>query len=107
MGSWNVQWDAWMHRNQVLHETPLSEVMSGSICLDRALKNEWKVGFHTLSRTIKLCPPNNVDKVLQATLLEKKGWLVLIRRAREAVGQECVKDEFSVVGSSLRKWVGL
>ena len=96
-----------MHRNQVLYETPLSEVMSGSICLDRALKNEWKVGFHTLPGTIKICLPNNVDKVLQATLLEKKGWLVLIRRAREAVGQEFVKDEFSVVGSSLRKWVGL
>ena len=104
---WNVQWDAWMHRNEVLHDTPLAEVLSGGLYLDQALKYEWAAGFNLLPRDVTATLPKKVEYVLKSSLSEKKGWLVLIRRARESVGETCLQDEFSKSKSKLRKWVGL
>ena len=104
---WSVQWDAWMNRNEALHNTPIAENMSGGVCLDRALKQEWKQGFMMLPKSIKIMLPKGVDRVVNSELHERKGWLVLIRRARMAVGDECAQDEFSIQSGKLRKWVGL
>ena len=104
---WMVQWDAWMNRNEALHNTPLAENMSGGIALDRALRKEWQQGFMLLPKSIKIMLPKKVECVLNSGLHQRKGWLVMIRRARVAVGDECIEDEFSAQGGKLRKWVGL
>ena len=107
MQLWNVQWDAWMNRNEALHNTPLAENMSGGICLERALRKEWQQGFMLLPKSIRIMLPKEVNKVLNSGLHERKGWLVLIRRARANIGEVEAKDEFSIQGGQLRKWVGL
>ena len=85
----------------------MAEVLSGGLCLDQALKNEWVVGFNLLPRHVKSMLPKKVESVLKLNLSEKKGWLVLIRRSRETVGERCLQDKFSNPKSKLRKWVGL
>ena len=104
---WNFQWDAWMNRNEALHNTPLAENMSGGICLERALRKEWQQGFMLLPKSIRIMLPEEVDKVLNSGLHERKGWLVLIRRARAVIGEGGIKDEFPTQGGKVRKWVGL
>ena len=104
---WNVQWDAWMNRNEVLHDTPLAEIMGGGLYLDNALRKEWMEGFDLLPRSIASMIPEEVENVLNLGLQERKGWLVLVRRARVANGFECIQDEFSKASSKLREWVGL
>ena len=65
------------------------------------------MGFNLLPRHVKSILPKKVESVLKVNLSEKKGWLVLIRRAREIVGEACLQDEFSNPKRKLRKWAGL
>ena len=37
---WDFQHEAWMHRCSILHDTPLAEIMGGSLALDRSLRME-------------------------------------------------------------------
>ena len=104
---WDLQWNTWMHRNSVLHNTPIVELMSGTACLDQALRHEWRLGFNDMPVTIKAMLPDHIETVLQMRVADKKGWLVLLRRTRESQGDNRIQDEFSKEGSSLRKWVGL
>ena len=96
-----------MNRNEVLHDTPLAEIMGGGLYLDNALRKEWMEGFDLLPRSIASMIPEEVENVLNLGLQERKGWLVLVRRARVANGFECIQDEFSKASSKLREWVGL
>ena len=104
---WNIQWDAWMHRNSVLYDTPIEEIMSGSIYLERALKKEWELGFDRLPKMVRDMIPKKVSSIMNIELKEKKSWLVSIRRARGKEGDNRIQDEFSAIGSNLRKWVGI
>ena len=65
------------------------------------------MGFDLLPKSISSMIPEEVENVLNLGLQKRKGWLVLIRRAREAYGMECIQDEFSKPSSKLREWVGL
>ena len=37
---WDFQDEAWMHICSILHDTPLAEIMGGSLALDRSLRME-------------------------------------------------------------------
>jgi hypothetical protein len=104
---WEVEFSAWEHRNSVLHDTPLAEILSGRLSLDRSLRREWELGFEELPALVQVILPDDIATVLDSTVAEKKGWFVLVRKARENMGDERVVDEFSAPESSLRTWVGL
>ena len=63
--------------------------------------------FKLLPKSIRTMLPKEMDKVLNSGLHERKGWLVLIRRARAVIGEGGIKDEFPTQGGKVRKWVGL
>ena len=104
---WDIQWDAWNHRNSMLHETPLANIMEGELSLDRSLRNEWARGFDNFPRIITAAIPKNISLVMEGTLSGKKGWFVLVRRTRENINDRSTEDEFSNEKSRLRGWVGL
>ena len=104
---WEVEKAAWLHRNSVLHDTPLADIMCGTLSLDRSLRTEWSLGFIGLPPLIQVVLPKEIGQVIEGTVAERKGWLVLIRTARENMGDTRISDEFSDKKSTLRRWVGL
>lgn len=69
---WDVEKSAWQHRNSILHDTPLAEIMSGTLSLDRSPWSEWQLGFIGLPDIVKAMLPNSVE----GTVAEKKRWFV-------------------------------
>ena len=63
--------------------------------------------FIGLPPIIQVVLPKDIGQVTEGTVAERKGWLVLIRTARENMGDTRTTDEFSDKKSSLRRWVGL
>ena len=104
---WEIEWDAWMDRNSVIHDTPLAEERMGSLLMDKALEWEWTVGFDSFPAIVRVILPEDISLVLKGELDERKGWLVLVRRTRENVGDDRTVDEFSDVTGPMRKWVGI
>ena len=104
---WDIVYIIWQHRNSVLHNTPMADIMGGSYILEQSLRNEWDLGFAGLSPIVRATIPRTIAKVMEGTTLERKGWFVLIRRARELQPHCEIEDEFSDPKSGLRKWVGL
>ena len=70
---WNVQWDAWMNRNEVLHDNPIAEIMDGGLYLNIALRKEWVLGFDLLPNSISSMIPEEVENALNLGLQERKG----------------------------------
>ena len=102
-----VDFSAWEHRNSVLHYTPLAEILSGELSLDRSLRKEWELGFEGLPALVQVVLSVDIATLLESTVAAKKGWFILIRKARENIGDERAVDEFSAPDSSLRAWVNL
>ena len=92
---WEVEKAAWLHRNSVLHDTPLADIMCGTLSLDRSLRTEFTLGFIGLPPLIQVVLPKDIGQVIEGTVAERKGWLVLIRTARENMGDTRTSDEFS------------
>ena len=104
---WDLQWDAWQHRNSVLHDTPLAQIMEGKLSLDRSLRAEWEVGFNDFPDIVVAALPKTIIQVMKSNVADKKGWLILIRTVRENNNDERTNDEFSDQDSSLRAWLGM
>ena len=65
------------------------------------------MGFIGLPSLIQVVLPKDIGQVLEGTVAERKGWLVLIRTARENIGDTRTTDKFSDKKISLRRWVGM
>ena len=69
-----VEWDDWQHKNRVPHDTPLVEVMSETLSLDRSLRMEWRLGFLTFPSIVKYVLPRNIITAMNGSAAEiKKG----------------------------------
>ena len=102
-----MEFSASEHQNSTLHDTPLVDIMNGTLSLDRALRKEWDLGFEGFPDIVKVTIPSTITHILDGSVADRKGWFVLIRTARENCGDDILEDEFSSSKSSLRKWVGL
>ena len=103
---WDIIFVIWQHRNSCLHNTPLAEIMGGSYALENSLRNEWNLGFDTLPSIVSATLPQSIERLMEGSTIERKGWFVMIRRARESQPNYEPLDEFSEPGHSLRKWAG-
>ena len=56
---------------------------------------------------VKTILPSDTAVVLKGDLNERKGWLVLVRRTRENLGDTRTVDEFSDSKGQLRTWAGI
>ena len=81
--------------------------MSGAVSLNQAISAECQLGSKGLPIKVKQTFPDKINKLLNATLIERKCWLVLVRAAREIIHDIRIQDEFTDPSSHLRKWVGL
>ena len=64
------------------------------------------MGFIGLSPLIQVVLPNDIGQVIERTVAERKGWLIIIRTARKNMGDTRKSDELSEKKSTLRRWVG-
>ena len=103
---WLISWDQWADRNNILHESPLADDLSGALTLDRSITMEWNKGTVNMPQRVKRTFPQSVDSILHAPLEKKKKWFTLVRSFREMIGEE-TEDEFGTAHKRMRGWVGL
>ena len=103
----DISWDVWMDRNEGLHNTPTAADFSGAASLDKAIEEECELGKDNLPMQVQNIFPSNVDRLLNAPLVERKSWLVMVRTAREATEETWIQDDFTGPQSQLCKWLGL
>ena len=96
-----------MHRCSILHDTPLAEIIGGSLVLDRSLQIEWNMNFVGFSTLVKAALPRDIDTGMEGSIEDKKGWFVLVRRTREYLKDVSTQDKFSNPKNKLRAWVGM
>ena len=96
-----------MHRCSILYDTPLAEIMGGSLALDKALRFEWNLGFVGFPNIVKAALSRVIGPVLEGSIEDKKGWFVQARRTRENLGDNRFQDEFSDPKNKMRAWVGM
>ena len=53
------------------------------------------MGFIGLPSLVQVMLPKNIGQVIEGTVEERKGWLVLIRIARENMEDNRTSDDFS------------
>ena len=104
---WEISWNIWDDRNGVLHNTPMAADLSGAASLDKAIREEYQLGSEGLPTPVRSQFPRDIEKLLKASLIQRKSWLVLVRASRELVNDNRIQDEFTNPRSYLRKWVGL
>ena len=104
---WSVSWELWSDRNNALHKTPMAADLSGAASLDKAITEECCLGSSNLLPMVRNIFPRSTEKLLKASLIDKKSWLVTVRAARELIHDNRIQDEFTNTQSNLRKWVGL
>ena len=51
--------------------------------------------------------PKNIATVLASSVSERKGWFILVRKAREKCGDQRTEDKFTEPKIRLRVWVSL
>ena len=85
----------WQHRNSILHDTPIADLLGGSYVLDQALRLEWRLGFKRIPAIVLSFIPTSIIRVMQGTVTDRKGWFVLVRRAREQLQGYAPLDAFS------------
>ena len=104
---WEIAWDIWDDRNSTLHNTSMVADLSGAVSLDKAIREEYQLGCDGLPAPVRSHFQHDIEKVLGASLIHRKSWLVMVRASRELVHDIIIQDEFTDPRSRLRKWVGL
>ena len=104
---WDLVFTVWQHRNSVLHDTPIADLLGSSYVLDQALRLVWRLCFDKMPAIVLSSIPSSIIAVMQGTVTDRKGWFVLVRRAREQLQGYVPLDAFSDQNGSLRTWVGL
>ena len=104
---WNISWDLWQDRNDVLHKTSRNELLSGAATLDAAIIEECQLGCEGLPRIVRDAFPIDIKELLEAPLIHRKSWFVLVRSARELINDDRIQNEFTDPQSHLRTWVGM
>ena len=102
---WNIIYDMWDHRNQVLHQKKEIESLSGQDIINAAIKEELRKGLGTLDPMYYSYFNINTKHIANMKSVEARNWLVLIRRAREAKG--FTYHDRIAESKALQKWIGL
>ena len=99
---WEIQYDSWQHRISVLLDTPLVEILKGTLSLDRSLRNV-ETGIDWFFDGAQSSLPADITSVMKGTVTDKKGCLVLVRRTRQNLGDSGSGKEFLVEKSKRGK----
>ena len=100
---WELVFVVWQHQSSCLHKTPMAELLGGSYVLDQALRLEWRLGLDRMPDIVVSSIPPSILTVMKGTVADRKGWFVLVHRAREQLHGYVPIDAFSDQKGSLRK----
>ena len=60
-----------------------------------------------LQKIIIATPPKDIVTLLDGSVSDRKEWFILVRKARENIGNNRTEDEFTNTKSSIRAYAGL
>jgi hypothetical protein len=103
--NWQMIYQLWASRNEVIHQKELIHSLSGSALLDIEVEREYEAGYEDLPQNIHKWFRMSKEQLLAQSTDYKKGWLLIVRTVRESLN---IAD-YSIFASSraLRNWVGL
>lgn len=71
-----MQWDSYQHRNNVLYDRFLVEIMEDRLSLHISIRIEWRLGSIEFPDIVKeTLLPKGISGVINGTVAEKKGGL--------------------------------
>jgi hypothetical protein len=102
---WSLLYAMWAGRNDVLHQKDIMNSISGETLLDIEIEREYDLGYDHLPPMAHKWFRQSKAQLLQSSVTQKKGWLLIVRSFKEALQ---IAD-YSIFASSkaLRKWIGL
>ena len=102
---WQMIYQLWLNRNEVLHKREEIDALSGSALLDIEIEREYDIGCQDLPASVHKWFYMSKDQLLSQSVDYKKGWLLLIKTVKESMQI----SDYSIFTSSraLRRWVGL
>jgi len=103
---WNMIYQLWCHRNDILHETEAFDNLSGLDMLKLSIEREHQEGASDLPNVYLSYFTLPLPLLLLKPTQYLKRWFLVIRSGREASNIPEIIDEFST-DESLRNWVGL
>jgi hypothetical protein len=102
---WQMIYQLWLNRNEVLHKREEIDALSGSALLDIEIEREYDIGCQDLPASVHKWFYMSKDQLLSQSVDYKKGWLLLIKTVKESMQ---ISDYSIFTGSrALRRWVGL
>jgi hypothetical protein len=105
MLNWQLLFQLWTGRNEVLHQKEIINSISGAALLDIEIEKLYDEGYTDLPQTAKKWFKLQKSELLEKSTEYKKGWVLIVRTIRESLHIA----EYSIFSSSkaLRNWVGL
>ena len=79
---WDVSWDQWEHRNDVVHKGTTIETRKREM-IDR-IRQEWTIGYETLHQNFHRLFRGTVDALILKQPRAMEAWLEAVRAARQA-----------------------
>ena len=76
---WDIAWDLWDHRNNILHDTDTNLAEQQQ---NKELEEEFNKGPNTVTREAKLLFRQGLGRLLALPPSAKQAWLIRIRNAR-------------------------
>ena len=92
---WDLVFTIWQHRNSILHDTSIADLLGDSYLHDLSLQLEWRLGFDRMPAIVLSSIKSSIIMVMQGSVTDRKGWFVLVRRAREQLQGYAPLDAFS------------
>ena len=57
---WQISWDIWDNRNEFLHKTQIAADLSGAVSLDKAIREECRLGSRGLPVLVRTTFPKKL-----------------------------------------------
>jgi hypothetical protein len=87
-GIWELAWQMWDHRKEILHNTDVSDQLLDMDGTDLAIINEWHAGYDDLAATDRLHFRGlTLDGLLAKHSRYRREWLMHVQTARAAAGE--------------------
>jgi hypothetical protein len=101
---WDIAWDLWEHRNQVLHDRENSLLSTST---NQHIREELRLGVRTLTAAARAVFQANRGSILAAPLDVRVAWVARIQtaRARFTREQEEGVSQYRQQREMLRRWL--
>ena len=104
---WNITYQLWCNRNDILHKTDCINQLSGLPLLRQSITSEHGLGLLDLPQEYRRYFSMPLLVILSKRPAFLKRWFLVIRSGREALHPDHhYTDEWST-DAALRRWIGL